>query len=122
MSGYRNQTLKKMKYILATSAFFLSLLILNSFDIPFFWKIVASGIVASGIFFGFDSHKINDVDESAINANLNDIPDDLSDYVLINEYNKKHGMPTNDIKEKITSGELNGIFANGIWYIHSDEM
>lgn len=111
-----------MKLLLAASAFLLSLLILSSFEIPFFWKLVASGIVAFGIFFGFDSHQINAVDEHKVNSANKDVPTDLSDYIPINEYNKKHGMPTNEIKEKISSGELNGVFANGIWYIHSDEM
>ena len=113
-----------MKYLLAITAFLITIVILGSFEFPVFWKIIAAGIVALGIFFAFDSHNIDQspgTGDSIKSLNLGP-SDDLANYLPINEYNKKFGMPTNKIKDKISAGELNGARVNGIWYIHADEM
>lgn len=113
-----------MKYILTITAFLLVVLLLGQFEFPFFWKIIAAGIVALGIFFAFESHHVPGAANVDLNGQtaLKDTPSDLSHYLPINEYNKKHGVPTNKIKEKISNGELKGAQVNGIWYIHTDEM
>jgi len=113
-----------MKYALTIIAFVLVVLVLAQFEFPLFWKIIAAAIVALGIFFAFESHHVPasaDADQYGQTASKN-VPSDLSHYLPINEYNKKHGMPSNDIKQKISNGELKGAQVNGIWYIHADEM
>lgn len=112
-----------MKYLLALAAFVITLFFLGSFAFPFFWKVVAGAIVAMGIFFAFDSH--HNIGTEMSDTGSNNPPEesiDLSQYLPINEYNKKFGTPTNEIKEKIIAGNLKGTRANGIWYIHSDEI
>lgn len=111
-----------MKYLITIAAFTATLIIMLQFEFPLFWQVIAAVITSMGVFFGFTGDQSmtshSDTDQSSNFATVNDI----NDYVPINEYNKKHGVATEVIKQKISDGELKGTRYNGIWYIHRDEI
>lgn len=112
-----------MKILLTAVSFLITLAIVSMLEIPLFWKIMAAVIVSFGVFFAFDSHHSSELSGP---QNKPDAPSieasELENYLPINEYNKKFGVASSIIKEKISDGELNGAVANGIWYIHKDEL
>ena len=111
-----------MKIIFTTASFLITLGIVSSLDLPLFWKLIASVIVSFGVFFAFDNQSPGITDHQPDSESASVDASELDDYLPINEYNKKFGVATNDIKEKISSGELKGAVVNSIWYIHKDEL
>jgi len=110
-----------MKFVISLCSFALVLGLMYPLDYPVFWKFVAAAIISLPVFFAFE-HQNPMLDSSQLMQNSVNQPDNLHDYLPINEYNKRFGMSINDIKDQINSGKLNGVQVGSIWYIHKDEL